>query len=299
MTEGKWRIPPSVLRLLERAPDDRAVVVLLRHSVRDHLPEGDAGYVLPITDMGRQLALELGGLLRGRLRTLHASPLVRCVQTAQALAEGVGADVSVIPNQLLGDPGVFVLDGRRAWANWKQLGHEGVMRHLVTEAVALSGMARPDEAGQPNVEAGEYAAIEGAKAVSPFFGDDFFFDAIPLEGAITIVGVLLPYVKQVTQPTLANPIVQPSPGYIGGPFNGRADPFGYLMGPDPAVDPAPITDQVGGLTFNNVRTIIDQVVLSATKGLEPESFHTVTALLRAETCALKLGALSAAMHSVR
>ncbi|MCA8922618.1 MAG: NAD(P)-dependent glycerol-3-phosphate dehydrogenase [Planctomycetes bacterium] len=36
----------------------------------------------------------------------------------------------------------------------------------------------------------------------------------------------------------------------------------------------------------------DQVVLSATKGLEPESFHTVTALLRAETCALKLGALS-------
>ena len=114
MTEGKWRIPPSVLRLLERAPDDRAVVVLLRHSVRDHLPEGDAGYVLPITDIGRQLALELGGLLRGRLRTLHASPLVRCVQTAQALAEGAGADVSVIPNQLLGDPGVFVLDGRRA-----------------------------------------------------------------------------------------------------------------------------------------------------------------------------------------
>ncbi|TVT60776.1 MAG: histidine phosphatase family protein [Azoarcus sp. PHD] len=148
MTEGKWRIPPSVLRLLDRAPDDRAVVVLLRHSVRDHLPEGDAGYVLPITDIGRQLALELGGLLRGRLRTLHASPLVRCVQTAQALAEGAGANVAVVPNRLLGDPGVFVLDGRRAWANWKQLGHEGVMRHLVTEAVALSGMARPDEAAR-------------------------------------------------------------------------------------------------------------------------------------------------------
>ncbi|MEZ6183718.1 MAG: NAD(P)H-dependent glycerol-3-phosphate dehydrogenase [Planctomycetota bacterium] len=36
----------------------------------------------------------------------------------------------------------------------------------------------------------------------------------------------------------------------------------------------------------------DQVVLSATKGLEPESFNTMTELLRAETCALKLGALS-------
>lgn len=148
MSEVKWQLPPSLLRLLSRIPDDRAVVVLLRHSVRDHLPEGDVGYVLPITDVGRQLALELGALLRGRLRTLHASPLVRCIQTAQALAEGAGADVAVVPDRLLGDPGVFVLDGRRAWENWQQLGHEGVMRHLVTEAGALSGMARPDEAAR-------------------------------------------------------------------------------------------------------------------------------------------------------
>lgn len=148
MTDGKWRIPPSVRRLLERAPDDRPIVVLLRHSVRDELPDGDVGYVLPITDVGRQLALELGSLLSGRLRTLHASPLPRCVQTAQALAEGAGVDVAVVPSRLLGDPGVFVLDGPRAWANWQQLGHEGVMRHLVTEAGALPGMARPGEAAR-------------------------------------------------------------------------------------------------------------------------------------------------------
>ncbi len=163
MTHVQWRIPPSVLRLLERAPADRAVVVLLRHSVRDHLPPGDAGYVLPITDVGRQLALELGGLLRGRLRALHASPLLRCVQTAQALAEGAGAELAVVPNRLLGDPGVFVLDGRRAWANWEQLGHEGVMRHLVSETTALSGMARPDEAGRFLVQSmlGEAASRPG------------------------------------------------------------------------------------------------------------------------------------------
>ena len=148
MTEVQRQIPPSVLRLLERAPTDRAVVVLLRHSVRGHLPPGDAGYVLPITEVGRRLALELGSLLRGRLRTLHTSPLLRCVQTAQALAEGAGVGLAVVPNRLLGDPGVFVLDGRRAWANWEQLGHEGVMRHLVNETAALSGMARPDEAAR-------------------------------------------------------------------------------------------------------------------------------------------------------
>lgn len=36
----------------------------------------------------------------------------------------------------------------------------------------------------------------------------------------------------------------------------------------------------------------DQIVLSATKGLEPETFHTMTQVLRAETCARKVGAIS-------
>ncbi|RMG17187.1 MAG: NAD(P)-dependent glycerol-3-phosphate dehydrogenase [Planctomycetota bacterium] len=36
----------------------------------------------------------------------------------------------------------------------------------------------------------------------------------------------------------------------------------------------------------------EQVVLSATKGLEPESFRRMTEVIRGETCALKLGALS-------
>lgn len=148
MTSPDWQIPPSVLRHLEGTPNDRAVALLLRHSVRDRLPPGDAAYSLPITDVGRRLARELGGRLRGRLRTLHSSPLTRCVQTAEALAEGACADIDVVPDRLLGDPGAFVLDGRRAWTNWEQLGHERVMRHLVTETGSLPGMARPDEAAR-------------------------------------------------------------------------------------------------------------------------------------------------------
>lgn len=148
MMDVQWQLPPSVLRHLARAPTDRAVVVLLRHSVRDHLPPGDAGYVLPITEVGRRLAIELGRLLRGRLRTLHASPLVRCVQTAEALAEGASADLATVPDRHLGDPGIFVIDGRRAKSNWDALGHEGVMQHLVAETDALPGMARPDEAAR-------------------------------------------------------------------------------------------------------------------------------------------------------
>ncbi len=148
MSEVHWRIPPAMSRLLARAPADRAVVVLLRHSVRDHLPPGDAGYVLPITATGQRLASDLGTLLRGRLRTLHTSPLVRCVQTAESLAGGAGSDLPITTNRLLGDPGAFVIDGRLAAGNWDRLGHHGVMRHLVGQCDPLSGMARPDEAAR-------------------------------------------------------------------------------------------------------------------------------------------------------
>ncbi|MEZ4462640.1 MAG: histidine phosphatase family protein [bacterium] len=145
---NNWQIPPSVLRHLDEAPTDRPVVVLLRHSVREDLAPDDVGYDLPITEIGRRLAVELGALLHGRLRTLHTSPLARCVQTAGAIAEGAGADLRIVPSRLLGDPGVFVLDGKLAWKNWQELGHEGVMQHLVTNNTALPGMAQPDQAAR-------------------------------------------------------------------------------------------------------------------------------------------------------
>lgn len=150
MSSFNFQIPPSVLAHLEHVPRDRVLVVLLRHSVRDHLPPGEAGDTLPITDVGRRLARELGELLRGRLRTLRTSPLVRCVQTAEALRNGAGVDLSISSSsdRLLGAPGVYVTDGRRAWENWERLGNEGVIRHLVSEAEALPGMARPDEAAR-------------------------------------------------------------------------------------------------------------------------------------------------------
>ncbi|WP_280553483.1 histidine phosphatase family protein [Halomonas sp. 25-S5] len=148
MTEVQSLIPPSMWRHLERIPIDRPVAMLLRHSVRDQIPPGDVGYNIPITDIGHGLARELGACLLGRLRSLHSSPLPRCLQTAEAIAGGAGAELVITPDRLLGDPGVYVLDGSRAWMNWEELGHEGVMRHLVKEATALSGMARPDEAAR-------------------------------------------------------------------------------------------------------------------------------------------------------
>ncbi|MFE8071988.1 histidine phosphatase family protein [Marinobacteraceae bacterium S3BR75-40.1] len=132
--------------LLEKVPSDQPVVVLLRHSIRDELPPDGIGYMLPITEEGKQQGEKLGQILGDRLKTLHSSPLARCLETADALNKGAGLELPITEDRLLGDPGVFVIDGELAWSNWERLGSKGVMRHLITENDALPGMARPGEA---------------------------------------------------------------------------------------------------------------------------------------------------------
>lgn len=123
---------------------------------------------------------------------------------------------------------------------------------------------------QPNVEEAEYAAIQGASGTGVLGDENFFFDGIPFSGQITIVGITLPYVKQTEIPEGRSPSSFPR---IGGGFRtnfggfgtrgGRADPWGYLIGPRQSATPTAGNDEIGGLTQNNVRTIIDQVVASA------------------------------------
>lgn len=150
--DTEWWIPPSVLHWLEAIPAEQPVSLLLRHSVRDPLPPNDVGYTLPITAAGLRLGRELGRKLGGRLRSLRSSPVIRCLQTAEALREGAGIDMQIVPDQMLGEPGAYVIDAPLAWTHWQSLGHEGVMQHLVTAREALPGMAPPDEAARGLVQ---------------------------------------------------------------------------------------------------------------------------------------------------
>jgi hypothetical protein len=69
------------------------------------------------------------------------------MQTASCLAAGAGLNVTPIQDKLLGDPGIFVVDGR-AGDTWKLLGQEEVMRHLVEETKSLPGCAAAEPAAR-------------------------------------------------------------------------------------------------------------------------------------------------------
>lgn len=100
---------------LAQAPGDRGVAVLLRHAERGPLPEGAPGDEVPLTEAGLAAARALGGALGGRVRSVHTSPVWRCVQTARAIAEGAGCPGPLARSALLGAPGAFVADPAVAW----------------------------------------------------------------------------------------------------------------------------------------------------------------------------------------
>jgi len=147
-----WEIPPSVLRWLSVIPTDRPVALLLRHSVRPPLEGSASDYTLPITTEGVQLARTLGERLGERLCTLHASPLLRCMQTAEALRDGAGISCAITPDHALGDPGVYVIDAKLAEQLWSERGHEAVMAHLSGGEGTLPGLANAEEAAHRLVE---------------------------------------------------------------------------------------------------------------------------------------------------
>lgn len=123
-----------------------------------------------MTDVGHQLARELGMKLRGRLRRVHSSPLLRTMQTAERLAEGATRETAIVPDRMLGDPGAFVVDGR-AGATWSELGHEDVMRRLVRGDDVLPGCADAEAAARALVQH-MLAASHGAPGVHAFVTHD-------------------------------------------------------------------------------------------------------------------------------
>lgn len=135
--------PEGVPGMPAATPTDRPISVLIRHGERPPLAPGDVGIALGLTPTGRRQAEALGGILSRRLGRLHASPLLRCKETADALAFGAGSPMTGTDDRLLGDPGVFVVDGARALEHWRTRGNDEVMEHLAYGDRIWEGLAEP------------------------------------------------------------------------------------------------------------------------------------------------------------
>lgn len=140
------------IRQLQAAPENEPVAMLLRHSIRDDIPDGTIGNDVPLNELGIDWCYDLGNALLGRVKSVRSSPALRCMQTAELMIQSSANKCLVLVDHLLGAPGIYVLDEQVAWGNWLKLGNDGVIQHLVSGEGALPGMADPPKAAHRLIE---------------------------------------------------------------------------------------------------------------------------------------------------
>lgn len=115
----------------------------VRHA---HRPLEDWSHGVNITEEGVQAALVLGTTLKDEgIQLVSSSPIKRCKQTASGLLQGMGKEIPIIENELIGEPGVFIVDQEAA--------HRAFQRHplhtlldLLLEGMNLHGFSDIDTA---------------------------------------------------------------------------------------------------------------------------------------------------------
>lgn len=117
---------PELLPSLAHLPEDRPVVLFTRHSIREQPQSGFAGYDVPLTPRGREVAHAWGGQLGRPVHSALSSPVGRCVDTAREMLAGAGhRHVDVQLTHQLVEPGCFVHDIRAIGKTFISLGPVG------------------------------------------------------------------------------------------------------------------------------------------------------------------------------
>ena len=125
---------------------NRGSLFLLRHAERPPIPKGSFGNKLTITRQGREKSTQLGNKIGSNLYSIHSSPVIRCMETAQHIIAGSAKKVSIVKDTMLGNPGAFISNESFAGKNWERLSHEKVCEKLFFEDEPMEGFYPPQKA---------------------------------------------------------------------------------------------------------------------------------------------------------
>lgn len=135
---------PSLEPALALLPADRPVILLTRHSLREHAPDHTVpGYHLPLTPEGVMLAEQWGKRLDRPISAFYSSPVGRCLDTAKAMNRGAGLELPITETPVLVEPGCFVESARKVGALFLELGPVGFANHHIQHA--MEGILSPKE----------------------------------------------------------------------------------------------------------------------------------------------------------
>lgn len=121
-------------KILALAPKNSGITLMMRHSLRDEIPEGEFGNEIPLTEKGKKFAQKFGSELSIPVVEVYSSPLQRCVETGSYLLDGQNnRQCTVIKDQRLGDPGAFIDDAELAGSYFLKNGAQAVYKEALAD----------------------------------------------------------------------------------------------------------------------------------------------------------------------
>jgi hypothetical protein len=125
---------------LELLQQKRNLILVLRHGHRQEINQGSFGEKIELTSEGKITSQRLGRAFSTiPFGEIHSSPILRCVQTAEAWRQGSEQDIQIYLSTVLGDPGPFVSDTAQAGPFFLESSLEQIAQLLVN-GNSLPGM---------------------------------------------------------------------------------------------------------------------------------------------------------------
>lgn len=117
-------------------------LILIRHAERPEIAPNEVGNDVVLTEQGKQDTVQYAHSIDSQVVSMMTSPIERCIETAEIIAKEKSFPAKHIErSRLLGNPGFVIEDGKLAWQQWQNLGHDVVNQHLLSATNALPGFA--------------------------------------------------------------------------------------------------------------------------------------------------------------
>jgi broad specificity phosphatase PhoE len=110
------------------------LAVLIRHADRDKIPVGEFGNEVLLNEKGKERALDFGENLSNlKINKIFASPVGRCVQTAECIAKGYGNPLEIVETTALGAPGLHIANEKIAGEFFLTEGFDELYNRIIND----------------------------------------------------------------------------------------------------------------------------------------------------------------------
>lgn len=121
-------------------------ILIVRHAERPDIQPNAVGNDVMLSDLGIENSKLFASLIDGQILSIKTSPIGRCIQTAELMAQKTNFNFDHIEqSRILGDPGFIIEDADLAWQHWLSKGHEAVNLHLLSGTESWDGFYDLDD----------------------------------------------------------------------------------------------------------------------------------------------------------